>query len=573
MILTPEQITSIIKFNPNKDLIKAGKDYNKKMRMHFYGDMKEDSLPVIDGFEKPTLRSLRVKYTKSNKDLMNRIARPIDKVFSARGGSVYYNLPETEDKRVRGMQMDIKSGYSIKGWLENFWKAHYLDDPYGLLFMEIADERAALRLMANGQSVMYPTYKSIQCVYDYLPNGSSLEYVIFTVDNKEKIAIGIDPKDIIYRVVDDAFDYYVKWESDIATILPNFSYPNLSMKVPAIINSDIPDPNRDGGKLSFFDEILELADNFLLKGSIKLTHDFMHAFPKYWEYADNCNDCGGTTFKGGETCTTCKGTGKSVMTKVSDIKLLNYPQDKDAPIVTPGVAGYVEPSVIFHQIATEGLQMLEDLMTYTLWGASLHQQTQGMSTTGTASGGTAAKTATEIMNDIKPQSDRLTPISESAEKRHKFILDNVIEININQSYRGSSVNYGKRYMIESPDTLWEKYSDARARGAAYSVLDDLLLEYYEAKYNSDPIKLAIQTKLMKVEPFVHYTAGQLKPLSPTDEDYTAKLYFGEWLSTLNEAMILSFSTEELRLQLLAATKPKIIPMIPGTVNETIRATA
>jgi len=568
MILTPEQITSIIKNNPNKSLVTACKQYNNKMRVHFYGTNQDSysQLETINGFEKPTLRELRVKWAKSNKDLMNRIARPIDKVFSARGGSLYYNLPEAEDKRARAYSMDVKSGYSIKDWLQNFWKTHYLDDPGGMIFNEIATPEQAQLLKARGKSITYPTYKSIQSVYDYLPNGANLEYVIFTVDQKEKALNGLKPEDIIYRVVDDSFDYFVRWESDKATILQDFSFPNLFMKVPAILNSDIPNPNVEGMMISLFDEILELADNFLLYGSIKLTHDFMHAFPKYWEYADNCVKCNGTGHFEANQCPDCKGTGKNLMTKVSDMKLLSYPQDKDSPVVTPNVAGYVEPSEIYQQIAEGKIKLLEDLMTFTIWGSAPQEKTQGMATTGTASGSTGqTKTATEIMNDIKPQSDRLSPISESAEKRHKFILDSVVMININQNYQGASVNYGKRYMIESPDTLWEKYSDARIKGAAYSVLDDLLLEYYEAKYNSDPIKLAIQTKLMKVEPFVHYTASQLQPLNATPEDYAAKLYFGEWLSTLNEAMILSFSTEELKKQLTEATKDKVFTPEPTTI--------
>lgn len=555
MILTTDQIKEIILKNPNKDLINAGRIYNKELRKHFYGDGLRDSLPCIDGFEKPTLQALRVKYARSNKDLFARVSRPVDKVFSARGGSIYYNLSEAQDKKARQLASDVRSGYSIKGWIENFWKAHYMDDPCGVIFMEIGNAQQVARLKQQGKSYVYPTYKSIQSIYDYQPNGSSLEYIVFNVDNREKLSIGLKPEDKVFRVVDDANDYYIKQNGEEIAELSEYTLPNLFMYVPAILNSDIPNQNREGAMLSIFDGILSLADEFLLKGSIKVTHDFMHGFPKYWEYADDCIECKGTGYLNAEKCTKCKGTGKSIMLKVSDAKLLTHPQSKEDPVIAPNVAGYVSPDKTYYEISTHDLQLLEDLMMYTLWGANLSQKTQGMS----ASAGGDTKTATEIMSDIKPQSDRLNPISESAEKRHKFILDAVIQIQITQSYQGSSVNYGKRYMIESPDEIWNKYSDARARGAAYSILDDLLLEYYEAKYNSDPVKLAIQTKLMKVEPFVHLTATQLKPLGAAEEDYKAKLYFGEWLSTLNEAMVLSFSVEELRTQLIESVATKQLP--------------
>lgn len=542
MILTVDDIKKIIIENPNKALVNAGKLYNKEMRKHFYGDHLEAALTTVDGFEKESLRSLRVKYAKSNKDLFNRLSRPIDKVFSARGGSFYYNLPEDQEKKARMLAMDVRGGRSIRKWIESFWKQHYLDDPFGLIFLEIAPLQKALQLRAQGKSFVYPTYKSIQCIYDYLPNGSSLEYVVFTVNVTDKTAAGFKPEDKIYRIVDDAFDYYVKHEGEIVSIIQQQSFPNYFTYVPGIINSDIPDPNREGGHLSLFDEILELANTFLTKGSIKLTYEFLFAFPKYWEYADDCKTCKGTKLVKADVCPDCKGSGKSIMSKVSDSKVLSWPQSKDDPTVTPNVAGFVTPPKDYYDIATHDLQLLEDLMNYTIWGASNAQKTQGMSTD--ANG--PQKTATEITNEIKPQSDRLAPISECAETRHKFILDGIIQIQVNTNYKGASVNYGKRYMIETPDALWDKYSLARKDGAPYSTLDDLYIEYLEAKYNTDQVKLAIQTKLMKVEPFFHLTTQQLKGLSAGDDDYKAKLYFGEWLSTINDAMLISMTAEELK---------------------------
>jgi hypothetical protein len=541
MILTESQIKEIILKNPMAALVAAGQKYSTKLRSHFYGERMQEEMQQINGYESATLKNLRVTYAKDNKDLMARLARPIDKVFSAKGGSVYYNLADAQDKKARVLASDIRSGYSVKQWIENFWKPHFLDDPNGMIFMEVAPKEMWQKLQAQGKGIVYPTYKSISSVFDYLPNGTSLEYIVFKVDNADKLKAGLKPEDTIYRVVDDSKDYYVKQDGDVITILHHLSFDNYLMKVPAILNGEAPNPNMAGNMLSPFDDVIELANQFLLKGSIKVTHDFMHGFPKYWEYADSCISCEGTGKVSAETCSNCKGTGKNVMTKVSDIKLLTHPQTKDDPIVTPNVAGYVEPSKTYWEIATSDMKMLEDLMQYTLWGANSQPKTQGMSTDNNAQ----QKTATEIMSDIKPQTDRLHPISESAEKRHKFILDAAIQISINQNYRGAIVNYGKRYMLESPDALWQKYSDARAKGGAASVLDDLLIEYYETKYDSDPVKLQIQMKLMKLEPFVHLTVSQLQPLNADPKDYTRKLYFTEWLSQMTDVMLLSMTIETL----------------------------
>ena len=558
MILNLEQITHIIKHNPGRGIVLAGSEYNKNMRMHLYGERMAESaksMKVIEGYEKPTLRELRVKYTRSNRDLFSRLSRPIDKVFSAKGGSVYYNLSEDQDRKARALATDARAGYSVKQWIENFWKPHLLDDPAGMIFMEVVGKDQAAKLKAQGKPLTYPTYKSISCVYDYLPMGANLEYVVFNITEDEKRQMGIATDLQVYRVVDDSKDYIVQRDGEIVRILDSYTLDNYFMKVPAILNSDIPNPNCDGQMLSPFDEVLELADQFLLKGSIRVTHDFLHGFPKYWEYADSCLTCNGDGLKDGADCKDCKGTGKKVMTRVSDVKLLTHPQTKEDAIITPDVAGYVSPDKTYWEISTADLQMLEDLMNFTLWGANPMPRTQGMQTD--EKGG--QKTATEIMTDTKPQSDRLVPYSVSAAKRDKFIRDHQVQVNINQNYVGSSVNYGKRYMLEGPDVLFEKYSKARLEGVAASVMDDLLLEYYEAKYDSDPVKLAIQVKLMKVEPFVHHKVSDVKLLAPAEEDFKAKMYFSEWLSTINDAMILSMPADLLRENLYKTTNAKKLP--------------
>lgn len=555
MILTEPQIRDIIIKNPNKNLVEKGKKYNKEMRKHFYGEHLEATLLTIDGMEKDSMRALRVKYANSNKDLFSRLSRPIDKVFNARGGSIYYNLTESQERQARALAMDVKGGRSIRKWIESLWKAHYLDDPYGITFMEIAERTKAVQLRNKGKSFVYPTYKSIQSIYDYQPNGNNLDYVVFTVSNADKIAAGLEAEDKVFRLVDDSMDYYIKQtDPETISILSSHSFPNLFMYVPGYINSDIPDPNIENGHLSVFNDIIELANTFLMKGSIKLTHEFLFAFPKYWEYADDCKKCAGTGYLDSDLCPDCKGSKKSIMSKVSDSKVLTWPKDKETPTVTPNVAGYVSPDKVYWEMSTNDLQMLEDLMNYTLWGASNISKTKSV-----GNDPDAPKTATEINAEIKPQSDRLAIISECAENHHKFILDAIIHIQVNQNYQGSSVNYGKRYIVESPDVLWEKYSNARTKGAAISVLDDLLLEYYESKYNSDPVKFSIQSKLMRVEPFVHLTTTQLKTLNPGEDDYKAKLYFGEWLSTLNDAVIIATPEEKLRELMFQSSAQKQLP--------------
>jgi hypothetical protein len=565
-----QEIKDIVLNNPNKGIVTLAKNHSKLLRTYIDGENLAGAIMQVDGFEPVSLKTLRTKYAISPKDLCSRLARPIDKAFSARGGSVYLNLPDADDKKVRVWSKDITAGYSIKGWIENFWKPNFLRDPNGIIFMEVASPQQAYLLQQQGKSIVYPTYKSIFSVYDYQPNGAKLDYIVFNTTSAERTSIGLDKDDVVFRFIDDAGDYYVKLDQNQPQILSKLTLPNLFMEVPAMLNSDLPNTAKPGLMLSLFDDVTELMGEYLAKGSIKITHEFLHAFPKYWQYAEDCLKCSNGELPGGGKCPDCMGSGKRLMISASDIQVLTVPETKDTPVIAPHVGGYIEPSEIFHRIATEAMQLIEDKSKHTIWGVQAAPQTQG-----TANNGQGQKTATQIMTDLQPQEDRLYPISDMASKRHKFIIDCAVKVQINQNYPGSSVSYGKRYMMEGPDVIFEKYINAKKSGAAVSALDDLLIEYYESKYNSDPVKLAVFTKLMKVEPFVHFDILQVKNFGCTDLDFYRKTYYGEWLSALSENEVLLMKPDALLKSLndYAEEKLKQKPEPVTPSSSTIKAAA
>lgn len=554
MILTPEQIAGILKNNPNKDLLNKAKDVNKELRMHMYGENLATQLQKIDGFEQPTLQKLRVKYARSNEDLMARLGRPIDKVYSAKGGSMYLNLTEAQDKIAKSLLTDVVDGFSVAKWIENFWTPHFKDDPNGIIFMEMAPMQKALKLKAQGKSFVYPTYKSITSVFDYMPKGAQLEYIVFTVTTKEKQNAGIDPALNIFRVVDDAYDYWVNYHDDTVSILNELSFPNFFGAVPGILNSDTPDPSQDGLMLSPFKEVIKLANEFLLYGSIRKTHNFLHGFPKYWEYADDCPKCHGTTFFDSKECPDCRGTGKKLMLSVSDAKLLSYPQTKEDVVIAPHVAGYVSPDKTYWEISTSDLSDLENAATYTLWATTSKVQVQGSGINQRAE----TKTATEVMDEIKPQADRLWPISDSAAKRMKFIIDAIIKVNLMPAYDGCTLTKGKRYMIEGPDVMKANYEDGIAKGVAPEMLDTLYLAYLEAEYQSDEVKLHIETKKFRIKPLFHSKAADVEAsLFVTELDKVGNRYFADFVKEkLNDALILITPEDALRTMLKAYCQEK-----------------
>ncbi|UXO94044.1 portal protein [Pseudanabaena phage Pan5] len=555
MILSIEEVQDIILNNPNKELLKTHRDYSKKLRMHLYGTGLKDHLTKIEGLEKPSLKELRAKYARSNKALFAALGRPIDKVFSAKGGSVYLSLSDAQEKQIKDLSGRIRHGQSVRKWLQRFWEPHFRDDPGGIIFMEIATGVT----IADRSTVpfTFPTYKSSTTIYDYKLAGSRPQYVVFELTKEEIKANKLDPG-TYYRVVDDLLDRIVKLDGAKVTELRGLTLTNPFGYVPAIINSDYCSPDNDNVRLSIFDEVLDLADEYLLTGSIKKTFNFLLGFPKYWEYADDCGKCDGSGMHEGEKCGSCEGTGRRPMTKVSDVKLLTPPTSKEDPTIAPNVAGFVTPPKDYQDIATQELDGLRSMMEFTMWGRTEIPKVQGPD---------ATKTATEIVGDQQPMIDRLTDISEMAQIREKFILDALVRIQLpNPSYQGSSVLYGRRYQLEGPDMIWLKYAEAKAKGAPVSMLDDFLDEYIEAKYGTDPMQLALNKKLKEIEPFVHLTIDQVSRLPIANEDKLRKVYFSEWFMSMPDTLLVMSSTESLRQLLTDYVSQKEIQPDAAPVN-------
>lgn len=569
MILSFEQIKEVI-LQPDKNqlkLIADGVKYSKEMRRHINGHDIDGIITLIDGKELKKEYDIRKKVTKSNKDISARLSRPIDKVWSAKGGSVYYNLSEAEEKMAIMLSNNISNGYSIQKWLEMFWLPHMLDDPFGIMLMEMLPENEAIKAKQENRAFIYPTYKSINTIYNYKPKGNLFDYIVFTVDDAEKLANGIDKDLKVFRIIDDAFDYLVSVKDQSVNILNGgLSIPNWFGMVPAIRNSDLISPENENAAISFFDPIIELYNNFFLKESIKSIVELRHGFPKYAEFADDCPHCKATGKRGGEDCKLCAGTGKVVMTNVNQVKALSWPTKDDVAVMPSNAGGYIEPSETFHKIATTGLIDLENQMITTIWGKQGNVKTQGTSINQQGK----TETATEVMSDIKPEADRLHIISAMAEKRHKFILDFVVKLQLSKSsFTGASVNYGRRYMLEGPDAIWDKYSKARKDGAPQNVLDDLLNEFFEAKFMTDPVGLAVAKKLMYVEPFVHITAQQVKGLDVDETDYKMKLYFSDWLSLKTDAEIASMKVDVLKNDLKTFAQQKQLSKPAGALPATV----
>ena len=162
MILQNADVARILKENPTKQIWEKACHDSKVLQMHLLGIGLQDHIKKIDFLEGDRNFLLRKKYGKTNRDLFARVLRPIDNIWNGRGGSVFYNTSKTNDEKLRAMLDNVDNGYSVRDWNRHFWEPRYLDDPMGLIFMEVSSTSA------NGT---YPTYKASSSVFDALPKG------------------------------------------------------------------------------------------------------------------------------------------------------------------------------------------------------------------------------------------------------------------------------------------------------------------------------------------------------------------------------------------------------------------
>ena len=491
--------------------------------MHMTGLNLDKYLAKIDYFEKPELLALRQKYSPSNEDFFGRIHRPIDKIWNASGGSANYYIAEDSKPKLLEKLSNVRNGYKLRQWLQTFWlmPSHY--DPMGMVFMEV------------GNKETYPTYKSCHDVFDYpQPKGRIFDYIVFKVDDKISAEKEDESKanDIYYRVVDDAYDYLIKWDGKKAYIIKKETFKNYFGFVPAITNGDIFDPITKQ-YISPDDEIIGIADQHLRDRSVLTMFKLHHGFPLKWLYGSDCPTCNGTKKVAGKNCQSCSGTGKKSKYDVSETIIVPYPKAGD-PLPTSYAGFYTPPVETWNKMDESIAEQYKDAH-YTKWGTNQLEDSDS----------SQPATATGRFIDVQPVNDALNKYSDSAEYVESWIVDMIGKFNF-KSYKGNEINYGRRFLIEPPDVIWKKYQDARTSGAPTSSLTFLYMQWLQAEFRSDSVELGKQIKLMKLDTFFHISLSQASAIIKNPDDYIRKLYFEDWVNQLQPNDLITKTLDVLR---------------------------
>jgi hypothetical protein len=552
MILSSEDVRSIIKNNPNKLLISDKRTRAKLLRMHVTGKDIQDFVYSMPYFEREELKKERVKMMRSNKDLLARVMRPMDKIFTAKGGFEQYTMtPETLEANYRQYLAEMAQGLPMKEWIRQVVLKNLLYNPDGLIFIEV-DEYGR----------PYPTVKSINEIYDYELYGRQPEYVVFEISQKQisiyqQAGLLPDAKNLrkgvkVFRVVCDLYDRLVikgngSTQPDDIDIYQEIDNPFMP-KVPAIIISDIWSDDVDVFS-SPIEDAVELLNAYMFAGSTFNIAYARQAYPKEWMQVFPCPTCHGHKEVAADKCPECKGQGVLVSMKAADVLLVDFTGAGGEKIPNPPM-GHVNTPVDGLEFMRENQEMLADKIDYSIWGVS-KVTSYGRNTIKPAGkGGNVSNTAYEAQLNEQPKHDRLKLFSLWASGIMTFIADKCGSFIYPNQYRGAAIVLGDRYMIESPDATWDRYTKAVAAKAPMATLDSLLIEYIENKYNSNPLLYRKYNLLIQVEPFVHESvdviwADNTLPLVARLE----KKYFDEWTSTLTDydvAMVGDNGADKLR---------------------------
>jgi hypothetical protein len=483
--------------------------------MHVNGTNVDQYIALISNFENTEQLLLRKKTRISNRHIFNSLIRIINKIFSAKGGSTYYELDDQKSEEFRETISDIK-GVALRKWIQNKGLNKYVTDPNGIFLVE--------NKQVNGKRYCYPTYKCVTAIKDYQHTGRKLEYVIMPA--------GSDPntRAEYFRVYDDARDRIVKYiNNEVITVdFDEFgnqlTFPNLWGEVPGFLVGDMPHNTLEMYD-SRFSLSMELADKYLRTNSVKNVYEFAHGFPLMWRMLTaKCTSCNGTGFIDGKMHGDCKGTGYQLRKDVSDVIGVMPPKTADEPKLVPDIAGYVQPDLeTWREFRTE-LEWLETAIQYAILGSYTREKA-------------GAPTATGVWVDVQPVNDSLNDYADWVEETEQLITDYMGQYYYGADYKGSSINLGRRYMIEKPDDLWKKYLESRTQGAPTEKLDDDITEYYESKYMNDAKTLEVQMKLFFANPYRHVTIEEAKSSLP-EKEYLKRVYYDYWVSRVNQAEVL-----------------------------------
>jgi len=194
MILSIDQIKDILTQSQEvPQWVQESRVYNQELEALVNGTKFDSLLYKIEHKEDDKQIQARKRYSRSIKDMFERVLRPLDNIYTATGGSKKY-LDEANADKIISILSGIRDNKSLEKWLQRNWLKLYHTDPNGVILYEHNKEK------------FYTTYKNISSIRNYESDGQQLEWILFEPVGKEK---GV----LEWRLIDDSKDYLIIQQS------------------------------------------------------------------------------------------------------------------------------------------------------------------------------------------------------------------------------------------------------------------------------------------------------------------------------------------------------------------------
>ena len=345
-----------------------------------------------------------------------------------------------------------------------------------------------IHIEIDADNNIYPTYKCIDGIYDYLSNGRKLEYICYQLSKSDAISFGIQDKELdgksndtltnYFRFCDDVQDVIYIRKDDTIT-LAILSKPlknpikNKLPNLPAFVVSNIIAYNNTQLFISPIDNIVELAERFCFDRTVRdLTKKYC-GFPKTIEPLLNCGTCNGTGNLSGSTCPDCNGTTFKLKTNVGDVARFSLDVLKDGFSIDK-IFGYVKTPVETLNKQDTSLNDDENMIVSVYWGTDLRATTTNGPDIGAKN---IEETATKTLANLQPIYARLNKTADWAQETENNIINIIGQFMFSEQFKGSLVTYGRYYVLETPDTLINEYLQMKEKGCSQVVLDETLKKY------------------------------------------------------------------------------------------------
>lgn len=490
MAYSEEEVVQLLKKHTEKTdkwVVDARKN-NVELKALVTGEgFHKELISKIEHLESDNRADVRRKYSKDIRDLSDRIFRKYQNVYDANGGSENNDINnDTIKKEFDKRLTNFKANKSLYRYLEE----NYLDlkkiDPNGLIMLEYGQKDDYLDL--------YPSYKSIQDIRYYKHNGQLVDFLLFEPIINEKSLIKT------WRFVDDENDYTIRDVSGEFFIDKENTFKHPFGEVPVIILSEMCIVGSDV-RLSLINPIIEMMKDYARDKSILTIYKFQKGTPIHYRYGSfNCKSCSGVGKQGNSNCSACNGTGKPLKQDVSDIYFIPLPKEGQ-PFLGDKIGGYISPDLETWNQYKEDLKDAELLMDDTIWG-----------TDKTREGQSSNETATGRRIDLQPVRNTLNKESNVVEYVYNTFANwtlNFVDLTKDRAEKQYYRSMGRNYIIESADTLTERYGMSKKQGDNNTILDKQLEEIILSKYKSDPIMQEKMIKKSKVEPYVHLSIKEV----------------------------------------------------------------